>query len=315
MANTTQKTQIKSQNKPAEPSHKVRTFFSALAGTFAVWLILSSLTVVWLNRTLTDTNTFVKTVGPLVEKPAIQHLVADKVTDNVVKNAPTKDLAKELLPNAVVVKSPDIEQLKTSLRPIIENNVLKIVQSQQFDSVWQQTIQTSHASLVQQINSSNPTEISLDLSPAVNGVIAQMKTTQLSPIVKNIKIKPDTGKLNIKSDKLAAVHHYYMLLKQATIVIILLAIVMVAVCISLSVHHGKTIRRILLLTGIFALLQAAILQTPSLITITGQNAVEQDAARVIIQSLVHNLQVASLAVGIVCIGAAFGSKLYAKIKK
>ncbi|HSW79442.1 MAG TPA: hypothetical protein VLG47_01570 [Candidatus Saccharimonadales bacterium] len=314
MANTTQKSQVKSSNKPSEPSHKARTFFSALLGTVAVYLILMSITVVWLNRTLTDTNTYVATVGPLVSKPEIQNYVADKVTDQILQNAPTVDLAKKLLPAKVVQLAPAPEQLKAALQPIIRQNVLQVVQSQQFAQLWQSTNQSAHAALVTQLNSNNVSAISLDLSPAITGVVAQLKTTQLKPIADQIKVKSDTGKLDIKNDKIKRIHYFYHLFKEGTIVLILLAILLAASAIWLSTHHGKTARRILFGVGILSLLQAAILAAPSYATISGTNAADQAAAKTIAQALFHNLQVASLVIGLVCIVIAIGWKLFAKFK-
>jgi len=63
-------------------SHGVRTFFAGLAGTLAVYLLLTGITSVWLMRTLTDTPTFVQTVAPLATKPAIQKFVAKTVAES-----------------------------------------------------------------------------------------------------------------------------------------------------------------------------------------------------------------------------------------
>jgi hypothetical protein len=40
---------------------------------------MSSILVVWANRTLTDTATYTQTVAPLVTQPEVQQFVADKL--------------------------------------------------------------------------------------------------------------------------------------------------------------------------------------------------------------------------------------------
>lgn len=315
MVNTTKNNSKKSITNPKtpEPSHKIRTFFAGIIGALAAYLIIASITVVWLNRTLTDTNTYVHTVSSLVTEPAIQHFVADKVTDQIIQNAPTMDLAKELLPPSAINAAPTLEMLKAPLKTMIERNVLQIVQSPQFASLWQETNHNAHAALVSQLNNSNAEVISLDLSPAINGVVDQLKSTELKPIAKNLKLKPDAGKLEIKSDKIAKIHNFYKIFKDATLAIVIIAVLMIALSIWLSVHHGKTARRILFTTGTLALIQGLLLEAPTVAKFSN-NAAEQEAARAFAQVLLHNLQVASIVVGVLCIVAAIGSKLYVKYK-
>jgi hypothetical protein len=64
--------------------HKLRSFFSSIFGIIAVFLIMASISVVWLNRTLVSTSTYVGTVAPMVTKPAIQNMIADKVSTQLI---------------------------------------------------------------------------------------------------------------------------------------------------------------------------------------------------------------------------------------
>jgi hypothetical protein len=95
--------------------HRVRTTFASLFGILAVLLIMSSVVSIWLNRTLTDTNTFVGVIAPLAQKPEIQNFVAQKASEELVKNAPTQDLANALLPAGAATGKSD-EQVKARLR-------------------------------------------------------------------------------------------------------------------------------------------------------------------------------------------------------
>ncbi len=318
MVNTTKNTPTKNSSKvpaktPVVQHHRVRTFFASIAGAIAVYLILASVTVVWLNRTLTDTNTFVATVGPLASKPAVQNFVAEKVADQIVQNAPTQDLANQLLP-ASQIKGQTPDAIRRQLESVVQSSVRQIIASPSFQTLWENTNRSAHAALVSQLNNANVSSISLDLSPAINGVVTELKTTQLKPIAKAIKIKPDTGKLDIKSDKISRIHDYYQKFKEATLAIVALAALMVALTIWLSVHHGKTARRILMSTGVLAIVQGLALTAPSVVKLPGNDVAAQAAARAIAGSLLHNLQIASFAIGAVCIIAAVGSMLYVKYR-
>ena len=303
----------KTQNPVQSKSHKVRTFFSAIAGIIAIYLILASVTVVWLNQTLTNTNTYVNTVAPLVKKPAIQSFIAQKVSDQIINNAPTQNLATTLLPASELSANQTPSQIKSMLSPVIQSDVLQIVKSNSFATLWKNTNQTANAELVSQLNG-NSGQVQLDLSPAVNGVINELKASQLSPVANKISISPNTGKLDIKNSGVSKVHHYYKLFQAGTIAIVVCAVLAVLLSILLSIHHAKTIRRILVGVGILALLQALALEAPRYITTKGMDQVTQNAVRAFAEAIFHNLQLANLILGIVCILGAIGSKVYVKYR-
>jgi len=292
-------------------SHKVRTFFASVFGVIGVYLIISSISVIWLNQTLTNTNVYVKTVSPLVTKPAIQNFIAAKVADQITKNAPVQDIAASFLPPSVIASEPST-QIQQQVNKVIQQNVLKVIQSPNFATLWESTNRAAHQAVVQQLNSGNLTSITLDLSPAINGVVSDLKTTQLAPAVAHINLAgKNNGVIVIKSKNLAHIHQYYQWFKEGTLAVVLLAILAVAASIWLSVHHGKTARRILFASGILLILQGLILEAPAFITVPSGDPTMEAAAKAFAGVLVHNLQVASLALGVIFVIAAVGSKLYA----
>src|SRR5580692_4876547 len=117
-------------------THKVRSFFSAVCAIAGIYLVLSSISVIWLNRTLTNTPTYVDTVAPLVTKPAIQKYISQEVTTAILNNSPTQNLASALLPASEAAANLSTTQLNNLMRPIIEADAIKIVQSPSFVSLW-----------------------------------------------------------------------------------------------------------------------------------------------------------------------------------
>lgn len=299
------------QTKTQTKTHKVRTFFAAIAGIVAIYLILASITVIWLNQTLTNTSTYVSTVTPLVTKPAIQNFISQKVTTQLLSNAPVQNLATALLPASELNGTQTTVQLEALLKPVIESDVLQIVQSPSFSTLWINTNKTAHAQLISQLNN-NSGQITLDLSPAINGVISELKATQLGSLANKINVSPNAGKLDIKSSSISKVHHFYKLFQEGTVAIVIVTILAIGLSIWLSVHHAKTARRILFGTAILSLVQALLLEVPRLVTLPNSNQATQAAAKAFIEAIFHNLQIASLVVGVVCLVAAVGSKLYVK---
>lgn len=305
-------TSPKPQTPPVQVHHRARTFFASLFGIIAVWLILASVITVWLNRTLTDTNTYVAVVAPLATKPAVQDFVAQKVTEQLIKNAPTPDLASGLLP-ASQVNQETVDQLKTALQPVIYANVLKVVSSPAFATTWKDVNQAAHTALVNQMTTGSD-QLTLDLHPVVVDVVNQLKTTQLAPISDQITIEPNTGTLNLKNSGVSEVHRYYQDIQRGTIAIVVAAVLAVVLSVILSVHHAKTIRRILMGTGVMLVLLAASIEVPALVALKITDAATQQVVVVIVQSLLRNLQIAALVGGVVCIVASLGSKLYSTLR-
>lgn len=299
--------------KPTQnQTHHVRTFFASIAGTIAVYLIISSVSIIWLNQTISNTSVYVNTVAPLVQKPAIQNFIAQKVANEIVDNVPMQNLVEALLSYNQLNPNQSAIQVKNQLNSIIESDVLGIVKSTSFANLWRNTNQTAHSELISQINSDSD-QLELDLSPTINGVINELKSSQLSAVANQIVINPNSGKLDIKGSGVSKVHHYYKLFQEGTVAIIVAAVIAIILAIWLSVHHAKTARRILIGTGILALLQALLLEAPAYININNSNQVTQNAAKAFALAIFHNLQLASLIIGIVCIVAALGSKLFSHL--
>jgi hypothetical protein len=303
--------QTNKQNPSQIQTHKIRTFFASIAGIIAIYLILASVTVIWLNRTLTNTPTYVSTVAPLVKKPAIQNFIAQKVTNQILQNAPTQDLANSLLSPSELSGKPTPNQLKAKLTPIINADVISIVSTESFATLWKNTNTTAHEQLINQLNS-NSGEVQLNLNPAITQVVNELKSSKLSSVAPNITVSSTTGNLDIKNSGLKKAHRYYKLFQEGTVAIVVAAILMAALAVWLSVNHAKTIRRILMGVGILALLEVLILEIPQILTLGGTDQTTEGAARAFSAAIFHNLIIANLILGILCIGGAIGSKLYSK---
>ncbi len=303
------------QMQTPQKSHHIRTFFAGLAGTLAISLILLSIMVVWLNRTLTDTATYVSTVAPLASKPAIQTFVASKISMQIVQSAPQQDIAVALLPASSITPATTPDQLQAMLMSVVTTNVMQIVESPKFAELWKSTNQSLHASLVAQLNSAPSDQLTLDMTPTLSGVVDLLKSTQLAPVADQMNIAPGSGVVTMKNSKIVQFHQYYVWFKDGTIVIVVLALVLAVAAVLLSVHHNKILRRILLGVGVVALVEAAFLWLPSVAPIPAPDRATLDAARAMEQVIVQNLLVANLVIGIVCILAALGSKLYEKLMR
>ena len=294
------------------PTHHVRTFFASLLGIAAVGLIFLSILTVWLDRTLTNTATFTATVAPLGSKPEIQNFVAEKVDDQLMKNVSVQDIATTLLPVAQTTGVTD-QQLMLLVQPLIRQGVASIVGSPAFAAQWQGITRSAHQQFITQLQGSSD-HLTLNLSPAVNDVVADLKQTSLAPISNHIQIDQSAGKLNIQGNGVTKVRRVYKTFREGTMLIVVLALVLLGGCVALSVHHGKTMRRVSMVVGIGSLLFALLLEAPRFLKIGG-NPTDSAAAMAFMEVLLHNLQVACVVVGMLGVAGAIGSKLYSARKR
>ena len=304
-----------STTQQPQTTHHIRTFFAGLAGTLAVALVLVSIMIVWLNRTLTDTPTYVNAVSPLITQPAVQTFVADKVSRQILQSAPAQDMAMALLPSGSFSASETDEQLQAQLLPIIKADVLNVLRSPGFADLWRNTNTSIHSSLVSQLGGSASDQLTLDMTPAIAGVMDLLKTTLLSPVVEHADIKPGSGVVTLKDSKIVQFHQYYTWFQRGTVAVVALALLLAVLSVWLSVHHMKTARRVLVGVGVLALIMAGVLWLPAVVTVPNADTATLDAARSIEQGLLHNLFVASLVVATACIALAIASKAYEFIRR
>nr|WP_329911550.1 hypothetical protein [Streptomyces sp. SP18BB07] len=124
-----------------------------------VTLLLAPLAVVaaWVEDTVADTDRYVETVAPLASDPAIQHVVIERLTDEVVKNvdvkavtdALTKVLADNGAPPQVVAGAGALDgPLRSVVHTVVERNVTRVITSEFFQQVWEGANRRAHAAVV-----------------------------------------------------------------------------------------------------------------------------------------------------------------------
>ena len=293
--------------------HRVRTFFAGLFGTITLVLILCSFLVVWVNRTLTDTPTFLTTVSPVVKEKAVQTFIGDKINSQLKEDVAVSEAAKFLLP-AEQISGKSIAELTPIVRTAIIDNIQQTMSSPGFVKLWNDTLTSAHTQLIAQLKSGSPT-ITLNLRPAMVEAVAELKNTKLSDMADKIGIPEGAGVLNLKGGSIDKVHKYYAWLQQGTVALVVLIVLLTGLTVWISVHHAKTMRRMLVGTATIALVLAVILQAPSIVPLQGSDQVTIDAAKAFAHVLFHNLQLTCLAVAVGGYALATGSKLYERSRK
>lgn len=298
-------------NAPTQRHHYLRTPLAALCGFLALWLLIASVLVVWLNHTLTDTPTLVKTLTPLASKPQVEDYFSRKISDQIAANGSVQDVGLALLPNGIAGLSD--AQIQAQSKAVLDGALHQVFSSKAFEELWQSTLRSAHSQLLTQLDN-NSQELQLYLGPALVGVKQQLKTTAIAPLVDKFELDPSSANLVIKGKSIQKIHKSYQSFKQSLIALLALAILFASLAVAISVHHAKTVRRILVATGISLVLLALIIQIGTHVKIGGQDELSQAFAHTLAQTILASLQLTSIIVAIVCILIVAASKLYPRVR-
>jgi hypothetical protein len=121
-----------------------KTIASWILIVLACLLAVLSVLVVWTRDELLDTDTFVATVTPLAQDPAIQSAVAARVSNELVSQTNLQQRVKGALPPKAGFLA---EPLAAQVKSVTNQLTLKLVQAPAFQKLWAASIRRSHEQL------------------------------------------------------------------------------------------------------------------------------------------------------------------------
>ena len=130
------------QAKKGRGKRRARSIFSWVLIVLACLLAVVSVVAVYARNELLNTDTFVATIAPLAKDAAVQTVVATKVSDAVVAKGDIEQRVKDALPaKADFLAAP----IATGVKTLSYQVTLKVVQSSQFQKLWDTAVRQSHA--------------------------------------------------------------------------------------------------------------------------------------------------------------------------
>ncbi len=184
---------LKENVTEAAPRARKRSWAWTLLATVLIVIgaLLSPVALVgsWVNLTLTDTDRFVATYGPLASDPSVQQFVADETVNAINEQLDIPGLTSSVIDGIIdlgtgPVATRALETLKgpaaSGVQGLIESGVDKFVASDAFANVWTQTLRISHTQLVNSMQGTNDGALTI----SDRGEIG----IQLAPIIAQVKI-------------------------------------------------------------------------------------------------------------------------------
>jgi len=302
-----------SSTQTPQKHHRVRTFFAGVFGFIGLGLIILSIFVLWISNTVTNTDSYVNTVSQVANDESVKIYVVERVSGSLLdnKDVPMDGLSEVVLSVEQRTGKTDAE-LRSLIEPLIKEDVQKIVESPTFENLWSTANREMHATIVGALDGSNK-DVSYDFRPLIDGVIAELRQTRFATVADKIEMPDDKGIIVIKSSQLDPARKIYNYFKIARIAIVVIALLCIVISVLLSIHHIRTIRRILVFNGLFFALVATALSATKLLDKIDAEQIEKDAIISIADIVIHDLRIASIVIAVVCLAVAIGSKLQEKL--
>ena len=119
----------------------------AVALLLVLGAVLTPVTIVTLfvNTQVTDTGRYTQTVRPLAKDPAIQAYVADEVTGRLFSQVDVDQYVRDALPDRA---QPLAAPISSALKNVTHDAVLRVLESDQFQTVWEKANRVAHTQLV-----------------------------------------------------------------------------------------------------------------------------------------------------------------------
>jgi hypothetical protein len=183
-------------------SSRGRGIAAVVCVVLAALLLTPAAVAYWGQRTLNDTERYVATVGPLVESPEVQDVIATRVTDALEAQVDTEALVHRAFAG-VIDKRPRLEQLvgplSAAINGLIEREVRSFIASDEFADFWARANTRAQEALHRVLTGDGSGAISVQddqIVLDVDEVIAQVKEHLVArglTIVNNVPI-PETDR-------------------------------------------------------------------------------------------------------------------------
>ncbi len=161
----------------ARRSARWRRPLAVFLAVVAVFGLVLAVTATWVNRTLLDTDEWVRSVEPLPQDAELQQILAQEVADEILRVVDLTSLIEDLLGPAGRFLAVPAED---ATRGFIEDATVDVLASPEFERLWIEANRVAHQQAVRVLRGDAEAvsivdgKVSLDLVPLINNVIARI---------------------------------------------------------------------------------------------------------------------------------------------
>jgi hypothetical protein len=248
---------------------RIRRSAVGLLVALSCLLVLLSTTEVWAHRTLLNTGTFVGTVAPVFEDPAVAAAVAARATDELFTELNVQARLRDALPPRASFAAVPVTN---ATKGFVAGELTSVLTSPQFQAIWTAALTFTHQQLVAVLRGQNAAVstsggyIVLNTVPVINQALGkvsglasdltgkpvtlpaitsadppQQAVTKLSGAL-GVSLPSNFGQITlVRSSDLATVQRGVKAFDRLTLVLPLAAIALIALSLWLSVNRRRTV--------------------------------------------------------------------------
>jgi hypothetical protein len=246
----------------------------AIAGVVVASLLLAmSLVGVWAKRNFLDTDRFTSRAAPLAEDPAVQTLVADRLTDEIMTLVNPAELFQEALPDRGQILAVP---LANAVGEFVHDRVLTFTQSDRFAQLWEGAVRTAHGLAIRVLRDEGTAirttdgTVTIDLVPAIEAILATISAQSPELFGREIDIPdlsvdelpdaaktrieqalgvdlddPDFGQITVyQNDSLAVAQDAVNIFDRAVVLLVLATLVVIGLTLLASRHRRITLMQL-----------------------------------------------------------------------
>jgi hypothetical protein len=165
------------RHRPPRRRRLRRIAVVVLVGLTSLLIVLST-TVVWVHRTLLNTDVFVSTVAPALKEPGVDSAIATRSTDQLFAALEVQKRIKEALPSKIgIVAGP----VSNATEHAVTGQLTKVLDSGTFYQLWTNILRTTHGQLTavlrgqhSQLLSNSNGYIVLNTVPVINQALGRV---------------------------------------------------------------------------------------------------------------------------------------------
>ena len=271
-------------------------FWVAILLVVACLLTPLSIIALFVKNEIGNTDRYVQTIKPLASNPAIQEYVADDVSEELFARVDIDKYVKEALPKrANVLAGP----LTSALQTFVKAAVLRVLQTDQFQSIWIEANRLAHSQLVNVLTGSDRGTVAatkngavtINLSEVTKQVQAQLESSGID-LFSSIPIASIGGKITVfQSDDLYKARRGFKILNTLAFVLPFIIVGCFAGAIYLSKSRRKGFVGSAVAFALGALILALVLAVGRGLYLNAatSNALPYDAAAAMFDTLVRFL--------------------------
>jgi hypothetical protein len=309
----------------AAPRHRVSWRTPVAVVLIVIGCVLAPISVlgIWTANQVSDTNRYVANVTPLIQDPAIQNALTDKITNEIVTQINVPALASQasaLLTQRGLTRVGDLLQsfsgsINSAVQGFVHGQVHRVVTGPRMESLWIQANRLAHQQLVAALSGRGPSSVSvqngqvtIDLAPFIQLAKQRLASRGLT-IVNKIPIVHVTLAL-FPSRDLVKAQTAYRLINNLKIVLPILTLLLLGA----GIYVAKSHRRALIGAGLGFAVSMLVLGALLLIVrgaylnAVPNGVIPSDAAAAAFDILVRFIRIALrtlLVIGLVVAIAAF----------